>query len=86
MSCVSVQAYLNQNFKDGFTTFRSGERYLDVKPRTGSILLFQHDILHEGVTVIQGSKYLLRTDVMYSTHSSCTTNSTISGTTPTEQL
>jgi hypothetical protein len=86
MSCVSVQAYLNQNFKDGFTTFRSGERYLDVKPRTGSILLFQHDILHEGVTVIQGTKYVLRTDVMYSTHSSCAMNSTISGTTPTEQL
>ena len=86
MSCVSVQAYLNQNFKDGFTTFRSGERYLDVKPRTGSILLFQHDIMHEGQTVTQGTKYLLRSDVMYSTHSSCTTNDTVSGTAPTEQL
>jgi hypothetical protein len=86
MSCVSVHAYLSQNFKGGFTTFLSEGRYLDVKPRTGSILLFQHDIMHEGQTVTQGTKYLLRSDVMYSTHSSCTTNDTVSGTAPTEQL
>lgn len=86
MSCVSVHAYLSQNFKGGFTTFLSEGRYLDVKLRTGSILLFQHDIMHEGQTVTQGTKYLLRSDVMYSTHSSCTTNDTVSGTAPTEQL
>ena len=86
MSCVSVHAYLSQNIKGGFTTFLSEGRYLDVKPRTGSILLFQHDIMHEGQTVTQGTKYLLRSDVMYSTHSSCTTNDTVSGTAPTEQL
>ncbi|KAL3781981.1 hypothetical protein ACHAW5_006071 [Stephanodiscus triporus] len=86
MSCVSVQVYLNQNFKGGCTTFRSEGRYLDVKPRTGSILLFEHDILHEGQAVIQGKKYILRTDVMYSTNSSSNTGGVVSGTTPTEQL
>jgi hypothetical protein len=88
MSCVSVQIYLNQNFKGGSTTFRSGDRFLDVKPRTGSILLFEHNILHEGQTVLQGTKYLLRTDVMYSTQSTSTMTSTrpFSGTTFTEQL
>ncbi|KAL3781984.1 hypothetical protein ACHAW5_006074 [Stephanodiscus triporus] len=86
MSCVSVQVYLNQNFKGGCTTFRSEGRYLDVKPRTGSILLFEHDILHEGQAVIQGKKYILRTDVMYSTNSSSNTGGVVSGTMPTEQL
>jgi hypothetical protein len=68
MSCVTMQAYLNQNFKGGVTTFNPGGQYLDVKPRTGSLLLFQHDILtlHEEQMVIEGKKYLLRTDVMYS--------------------
>ncbi|KAL3810425.1 hypothetical protein ACHAXA_005633 [Cyclostephanos tholiformis] len=86
MTYVSVQIYLNHNFKGGSTTFRSGDRYLEVKPRTGSILLFEHNILHEGQTVIQGKKYLLRTDVMYSTQSTSTTTRTVSGTTTTEQL
>jgi prolyl 4-hydroxylase len=88
MTCASVQIYLNQNFKGGSTTFRSGDRYLDVKPRTGSILLFEHNILHEGQAIIQGTKYLLRTDVMYSTQSASTMDSTrpFSGTTFTEQL
>ena len=72
MSCVSVQAYLNQNFKGGFTTFLSEGRYLDVQPRTGSILLFQHDFLslQDEQMVIEGKKCLLQTDVMYSSRSS----------------
>ena len=29
-------------------------------------MIFQHDILHEGATLIKGRKYAMRTDVMYS--------------------
>lgn len=36
-----------------------------VIPRTGSVLLFQHDCLHEGARVREGRKYAVRTDVMY---------------------
>lgn len=32
----------------------------------GSVLIYQHDILHEDSAVLSGRKYALRTDVMYS--------------------
>ena len=31
----------------------------------GSVLIFQHDILHEGSELLSGKKYAVRTDVMY---------------------
>ena len=65
-SYVSLHVYLNEKFKGGYTTFRGRGRHIDIVPKTGSILLFQHDILHEGQKVIQGKKYVIRTDVMYS--------------------
>ena len=34
-------------------------------PRIGRVLVFQHDILHEGSILVQGTKYTMRTDVMY---------------------
>ena len=38
-----------------------------VQPRTGSVLLFNHDVLHEGTAVgAPGKKYLLRAEVMFS--------------------
>ena len=40
--------------------------YLDVEPQTGSCLVFQHGgLLHSGADVVQGTKYTMRTDVMY---------------------
>ena len=85
-SYVSVQVYLNEKFKGGNTTFHGRGRHLDVKPRTGSILIFEHGILHEGQKVTQGKKYLLRTDVMYSSSANVGFTSDVSGTTLTQQL
>ncbi|KAK2802932.1 hypothetical protein FQN50_007177 [Emmonsiellopsis sp. PD_5] len=35
-------------------------------PKTGSVLIFQHkDLLHSGEEVLQGTKYTLRTDIMF---------------------
>ncbi|BAB77096.1 hypothetical protein ACN23B_28710 (plasmid) [Anabaena sp. FACHB-709] len=34
-------------------------------PVTGMALCFVHDVVHEGVAVVQGRKYVLRSDVMY---------------------
>lgn len=36
-----------------------------VQPAVGKALVFEHAIVHEGVAVDEGSKYVLRTDVMY---------------------
>lgn len=31
----------------------------------GSVLLFQHDVLHRGASVVSGTKYIMRTEIMY---------------------
>jgi hypothetical protein len=52
----------------GSTRFHSMnlQRYLDVFPQAGSCLVFQHrGLLHSGDDVVQGTKYTMRTDVMY---------------------
>lgn len=57
----------------GATTFHSYDMWhkLDVVPKTGRILLFQHsDLLHSGDDVVQGVKYTMRTDLMYALESS----------------
>ena len=64
-SHVTVQLYLNDKFKGGTTRFLCGKRHYDVKPRLGSALIFDHDLLHEGSKVVGGTKYSVRTDVMY---------------------
>jgi predicted 2-oxoglutarate/Fe(II)-dependent dioxygenase YbiX len=67
-SFVTFQLYLNEGFVGGETTFISEKNgwFETVTPRTGSVLLFHHPILHEGSLLVSGTKYALRTDVMYS--------------------
>ena len=36
-----------------------------VVPRTGTALIFNHDTLHEGQPVTKGTKYIIRTEIMY---------------------
>ena len=73
-SWVSVLFYLNDDFTGGTTSFnhyvrKNGktncECFLSLKPDTGSSLLFWHNIFHKGDEVIDGIKYVLRTDLLY---------------------
>lgn len=64
-SHITVQLYLNDKFKGGTTRFLCGKRYYDVKPKVGSALIFDHDLLHEGSKVQGGVKYSVRTDIMF---------------------
>lgn len=42
------------------------ERSLDVEPKVGRVLIFQHrDLLHSGADVTGGIKLTLRTDLTY---------------------
>lgn len=42
------------------------DRY-DVLPKAGRVLLFQHrDLIHSGDDVLSGTKYTMRTDLLYS--------------------
>ena len=61
---LTFMVYLNEDFGGGTTRFHDYD--IDVRPRTGQALLFQHRLLHEGCVVTSGAKYVLRSDVMYS--------------------
>ncbi|KAK1980781.1 hypothetical protein LZ30DRAFT_722217 [Colletotrichum cereale] len=75
----TVQLYLNDsvagaaggreaNLVGGATTFLSGDekRRVDVDPRAGRVLIFQHSRLyHCGDDVVEGTKYAMRTDILY---------------------
>ncbi len=60
---LTLMIYLNDGFTGGQTTFHDFD--VDVVPRRGMALLFQHQVLHEGCAVESGVKYVLRSDVMY---------------------
>lgn len=75
-SYFTLHLYLNdaagkegqEPLEGGATTFYSWDMKssIDVVPRTGRVLLFQHrDLLHSGDDVVSGMKLTMRTDVMY---------------------
>lgn len=52
----------------GATSFlsRDGKRRVDVDPKAGSVLIFQHaGLYHEGARLDEGTKYTMRTDILY---------------------
>lgn len=61
-SKLTFLTYLNQEFSGGATDFKE----FQVKPETGMALIFVHDTWHEGVAVTAGTKYVLRSDILYS--------------------
>ncbi|MCU0439531.1 MAG: 2OG-Fe(II) oxygenase [Raineya sp.] len=60
-SRITFMIYLNEDFEGGETTFED----LIIKPVTGTALCFIHEQKHEGSPVLNGTKYALRSDVMY---------------------
>jgi len=65
-SFVTVLIYLNEGFEGGATTFFDEDKNaIPVVPEMGSVVVFQHDLWHEGSPLESGTKYAIRTDVMY---------------------
>lgn len=62
-SRLTFMIYLNDGFTGGDTEFDFPEQ--SVTPRTGMALLFEHGLYHQGAPVTEGTKYVLRSDVMY---------------------
>ena len=56
--------YLNDDFVGGETRFFQPGVF-NVIPKAGNLLLFYHPQLHEGAVIESGTKYVLRSDVMY---------------------
>ncbi|KAI1146491.1 hypothetical protein F4825DRAFT_466496 [Nemania diffusa] len=77
---MTVHLYLNDSQQvvgsgvdlvGGATSFlsRDGSRRVDVDPKAGRVLIFQHAMLrHSGDDVKAGTKYTVRTDIMYREH------------------
>lgn len=36
-----------------------------IQPKTGTAIVFKHEIRHAGLPIVKGTKYVLRTDIMY---------------------
>lgn len=62
----TVLAYFNDDFEGGETAFQEQVQET-VTPRRGRVALFQHKLRHEGRPVIRGTKYAMRSDVVYET-------------------
>ena len=66
-SILTLNIFLNDNFVGGstkfFYDFQGTERF-EAVPKKGSGVLFDSQQYHAGSLVIEGNKYLLRTDVM----------------------
>ena len=61
VSCLTFMIYLNGGFEGGDTEFKTEF----IKPQEGAALVFPHKLPHQGAEIISGTKYVLRTDVMY---------------------
>lgn len=61
-SAFTLLVYLNDDFVGGETNFPDQSRV--IQPQRGAALVFQHMLLHSGEPVSQGTKYVLRTDIL----------------------
>jgi hypothetical protein len=64
LSLLTVLLYLNDGYTGGHTRLL-GDDELDVEPRPGRALVFQHKVEHEGTPLEAGEKVVLRTEVMF---------------------
>jgi prolyl 4-hydroxylase len=62
-SQITALFYLNEGFVGGETKLLDYE--VVIAPRKGSVLFFEHAMLHEGCAVTDGTKWVLRSDAMY---------------------
>ena len=54
--------YLNDDFEGGETRF---EGLGTVRPKQGTLIVFPHELRHEGMSVAKGTKTVLRSDIIY---------------------
>jgi len=60
-SLLTFMVYLNEGFGGGATEFEDRS----IVPETGHALVFDHGLRHQGAEVTRGTKYVLRSDVMF---------------------
>ena len=60
-SLLTFMVYLNEGFGGGATEFE----HRSVVPETGHALVFEHGLRHQGAEVTHGTKYVLRSDILF---------------------
>jgi prolyl 4-hydroxylase len=60
----TVLVYFNDDFKGGETVFQE-QLERTIVPEAGMAAVFQHKLRHEGRAVLHGTKYAMRSDVIY---------------------
>lgn len=65
---LTFLVYLNDEFEGGETEFEYRSPSWpgrSIRPQTGMALIFTHRVQHQGAPVASGTKYVLRSDVMF---------------------
>lgn len=80
VSYWTLQVYLNDAFEGGDTVFYKSSGVVGwedteegvenllkvrVRPKQGSVLIFDQELYHEGAEVTKGTKYIVRTDILF---------------------
>jgi prolyl 4-hydroxylase len=55
--------YLNDSFEGGETCFFGPD--MKIKPSVGTVIMFDHERLHQGAMVVNGCKYIVRSDIVF---------------------
>ncbi len=64
LTLLTVLAYFNDDFTGAQTQFVE-QVDEEVVPKPGLVAIFQHKLRHEGRPIVTGTKYAMRTDVLY---------------------
>lgn len=64
-SLLTLLIYLSDDYEGGATTFDVDGQLIDVRGDRGDVIVFPHRLRHRGSVVTAGTKYMLRSDVMY---------------------
>ena len=64
-SQLTLLIYLSDGYEGGETTFDVEGALKEVRGAEGDVVVFPHRLRHRGSEVTAGTKYMLRTDVMY---------------------
>ena len=63
-SMLTFLVYLNESFEGGALEMQWGP-ITSIQPSTGLVVVHDHQILHEAMVVQSGTRYCIRTDIMY---------------------
>ena len=66
ISLITVLIYPNNDYEGGNTKFLFDDKNeISITPKIGLICLMDQNILHEVPNIINGVKYVIRTELMY---------------------